>query len=89
MLALTAVVLVWRSRLLLNYACLSIFVFLCVRLSALKLLVPSKVLNSFEIGVLVVDDGCCGIFRSVRAPLRQVKVPVGSRTCEMVGGPGV
>lgn len=65
------------------------FLFLCVRLSALKLLVPSKVLNSFEICVLVVGDGCRGISRSVGAPLRQVKVPVGSRTCEMVGRSGV
>jgi len=88
-LTLTAVVLVWRSRLLLKYACLSVFIFLCARLSALKLLVPSKVLNSFEICVLVVDDGCRGISRSVGAPLRQVKVPVGSRTCEMVGRSGV
>jgi hypothetical protein len=72
-----------------KYAYISIVIFLYERLSALKLLVPSKVLNSFEICVLVVDDGCRGISRSVRAPLRQVRSPSGSRTGVRVGESGV
>jgi hypothetical protein len=64
-------------------------IFLCVRFSALKLLVPSKVLNSFEICVLVVDMVVVVFLAAYELLLVRSEVSVGSRTCEMVGGSGV